>query len=74
MSSNIFKIGDIIRLTQNTLFYNAGLLCEIINAEPFDNARVKIIGGTLDSEIGILKYANLKIFELVKRKENGMYI
>ena len=74
MSSNIFKIGDIIRLTQDTLIYNAGLLCEIINAEPFDNARVKLIGGIPDSEIGKLKYANLKIFELVERKENGMYI
>lgn len=70
----MFKIGDIIRLTQDTMFYEEGLLCEITNNEPFDNARVKIIGGTFDSEIGNLKYANLKIFELVERKEHGMFI
>lgn len=75
MKSNIFNIGDTLRLKQATWFYDAGLLCEIINAEPFDNARVRIIGGTFDSDIGKSKYANLKLFELVERgKKNGLYI
>ena len=74
MENNIFKVGDIIRLKEDTFWYRIGLLCEIINAEPFDNARVKIIGGTLNSEIGKLKYANLRLFELVERGKNGMLI
>ena len=74
MENNIFKAGDIIRLKKDTFWYKIGLLCEIINTEPFDNSRVKIIGGTLDSEIGKLKYANLKLFELVERGKNGMLI
>lgn len=74
MENNIFKVGDIIRLKEDTFWYRIGLLCEIINNEPFDNARVKIIRGTLNSEIGKLKYANLKLFELVERGKNGMLI
>lgn len=70
----MFRNGDIVRLKEDTLFYNKGLLCRIINAKPFDNAEVEIIGGTLNNNIGSFKYANLKIFELVERKNNGLYI
>ena len=70
----MFRNGDIVRLKGNTLFYNAGLLCRVINAEPFDNAEVEIIGGTIHNDIGCTKYANLKIFELVRRGKDGMYI
>ena len=74
MGNNIFKVGDIIRLKEDTFWYKIGLLCKIVEAEPFDNARVEIIGGTLNSEIGKLKYANLKLFELVERGKNDMLI
>ena len=70
----MFKNGDIIRLKVDTWFYNKGLLCRIINAEPIDKARVEIIGGTFNSYIGCTKYANLKLFELVERKNDGLYI
>ena len=70
----IFRQGDIVRLKQDVLFYEAGLLCRIINAEPFNNARVEIIGGTSNNDIGCKKYANLKLFELVERKNDGLYI
>lgn len=70
----MFSNGDIIRLKQDTLFYDAGLLCRIINAKSFDNAEVEIIGGTLNNDIGSIKYANLKIFELVERGRDGLYI
>lgn len=70
----MFRNGDIVRLKEDTLFYDAGLLCRVINAEPIDNASVEIIGGTFNKDIGCNKYANLKIFELVERKNNGLYI
>ena len=70
----MFRNGDIIRLKVDTWFYEAGLLCRIINAEPIDNASVEIIGGTFNNVIGCKKYANLKLFELVKRAKDGLYI
>lgn len=70
----MFRNGDIIRLKVDTWFYEEGLLCRIINAEPFDNAMVEIIERTSNNVIGCKKYANLKLFELVERKNNGLYI
>lgn len=70
----MFKNGDIVRLKIDTFAYNKGLLCKVIEAEPFDNARVEIIGGTIHNDVGCNKYANLKIFELVERRVNGLYI
>lgn len=70
----MFIKDDIIRLKIDTFAYNKGLLCKVIEAEPFDNARVEIIGGTIYNAIGCTKYANLKIFELVERTKNGLYI
>jgi len=66
--------GDIVRLKESTLFYDEDLLCRIINAEPFDNARVEIIGGTFIADIGKIKYANLNIFEIVRSESVGLYI
>ena len=70
----MFRNGDIIRLKVNTLFYNKGLLCRIIKDKPFDNASVEIVGGSFHNDIGSIKYANLKLFELVKRGRDGLYI
>ena len=70
----MFRNGDIVRLKEDTLFYDSGLLCRIINAEPIDNVRVEIIGGTFNADIGKIKYANLNIFEIVKGERVGLYI
>lgn len=70
----MFIKDDIIRLKMDTFAYNKGLLCKVIEAEPFNNARVEIMGGTIYNDIGCTKYANLKIFELVRRGKDGMYI
>lgn len=69
-----FIKGDIVRLKESTLAYNKGLLCRIIEVEPFYNAKVEIIGGTFNADIGRIKYANLKILEIVKGGMNGLYI
>ena len=70
----MFIKDDIIRLKIDTSAYNKGLLCKVIEAEPFNNARVEIIQGTIYNDIWCIKYANLKIFELVRRGKDGMYI
>ena len=70
----MFKVGDIVRLKEDTLFYDAGLLCKIIKVEPFNHAEVEIIGGTFNSDIGSIRFADLKLFELVKRRRDGLYI
>lgn len=49
----IFIKYDIIILKMDTFAYNKGLLCKVIEAEPFDNARVEIIGGTIHNDMGV---------------------
>nr|DAN87219.1 MAG TPA: hypothetical protein [Caudoviricetes sp.] len=70
----MFIKGDIVRLKESTLAYNKGLLCKILDAEPFYNAKVEIVGGTFDNDIGKVKYANLKLFEIVRGERVGLYI
>lgn len=70
----MFIKDDIIRLKVDTFAYNKGLLCKVIEAEPFDNTRVEIIGGTIYNDIGCTKYVNLKLFELAKRTKDELYI
>ena len=65
---------DIIKLKEDAVFYPKGLLCKVLNAQPFDNARVEIVGGTFNDNIGKVKYADLSIFELVRREQVGFYI
>lgn len=67
----MFKIGDIVELNQNTLMYDKGLICQVmeINEDNTNYGYVKILkypdgkGSTVHR-----KHANLTIFKLVERK------
>lgn len=70
----MFKIGDIVELTQNVMIYDKGLLCQVVKIDD-DNSNygyVKILKDPDGSEhTGSLKHANLTLFKLVER---GFYV
>lgn len=66
----MFKIGDIVELTQDVMLYDKGLICQVISIDE-DNSNyeyVKILENTHDKFIGKEKHANLTLFKLVERK------
>jgi len=70
----VFNIGDIIELTQDVLFCDKGLICQVTKIDEDDTnyGYVKILrypDGTVDA--GHKKHANLTLFKLVKR---GLYV
>ena len=71
----MFKIGDIIELTQDIMIYDKGLLCQVVKIDD-DNSNygyVKILkdhDGTTGK--GPTKHANFNLFKLVERK--GFYV
>ena len=70
----MFRIGDIIELTQDVVIYDKGLICQVVSIDE-DNTNygyVKILGNTNDKFIGKEKHANLTLFKLVERK--GFYV
>lgn len=67
----MFKIGDIVELTQDVMIYDKGLICQVVEIDE-DNTNygyVKILkypngkGAT-----GQRKHANLTLFKLVERE------
>ena len=71
----MFKIGDIVELTQDVMLYDKGLICQVVEIDE-DNTNygyVKILkypdgkGST-----GQRKHANLTLCKLVERK--GFYV
>lgn len=66
----MFKIGDIIELTQDVMIYDKGLICQVVEIDE-DNTNyghVKILkypDGTRST--GQKKHANLTLFKLVER-------
>lgn len=71
----MFNIGDIIELTQDVIFYDKGLICEVVEIDE-DNSNygwvklLKYSDGREDS--GQKKHANLTLFKLVRRE--GFYV
>lgn len=71
----MFKIGDIIELTQDIMIYDKGLICQVVEIDE-DNSNygyVKILrypDGTTGK--GPTKHANFTLFKLVERK--GFYV
>lgn len=67
----MFKIGDIVELTQDVMLYDKGLLCQVVEIDD-DNSNygyVKILkypDGTRST--GQRKHANLTLFKLVERR------
>lgn len=70
----MFKIGDIVELTQDVMLYDKGLICQVISIDEdnYNYGYVKILGNTHDKFIGKEKHANLTLFKLVERK--GFYV
>lgn len=71
----MFKIGDIIELTKDVMFYNKGLICQVmeIDEDNTNYGHVKILKYP-DGKVGNgqRKHANLTIFKLVRR--GGFYV
>lgn len=67
----MFKIGDIIELTQDVMIYDKGLICQVVSIDE-DNTNygyVKILKDPDGTEhTGPTKHANLTLFKLVGRK------
>ena len=64
----MFKIGDIIELTQDVMIYDKGLICQVVEIDE-DNTNygyVKILKTPDGKEYkGPTKHANLTLFRLV---------
>lgn len=67
----MFKIGDIVELTQDVMIYDKGLICQVVEIDE-DNSNygyVKILKYPDGKEAGgQRKHANLTLFKLVERK------
>ena len=68
----VFGIGDIIELDKNTLFYDKGLIAEVVKLEVVKYGWVKIIKSSKSDIIGKEMYANLTLFKLLRRK--GLHV
>lgn len=71
----MFKIGDIVELTQDVMIYDKGLMCQVVSIDEYNTnyGYVKILKDPDGTEhIGPAKHANLTLFKLVERK--GFYV
>ena len=69
----VFRVGDILELKMDLLFYNKGLTVEIIELTSEDSGKVKIIESKRqDSLLGMEKKADLTLFKLVRR--GGLHV
>lgn len=70
-----FTVGDILGLNQVVLFYNKGLICQVVEIDK-DNTNygyVKILSSPDGKvETGERKHANLTLFKLVRK--GGLYV
>lgn len=71
----MFKIGDIIELTQDVMLFDKGLICQVISIDE-DNSNygyVKILKHPNDKvATGQRKHAKLTLFKLIRR--NDFYV
>ena len=71
----MFKIGDIIELTQDVMIYDKGLICQVVEIDE-DNSNygyVKVLKYGDGKEATLpTKHANLTLFKLVESK--GFYV
>lgn len=71
----MFKIGDIVELTQDVMLYDKDLICQVVSVDE-DNSNygyVKILKYPDGKEsTDSPKHANLTLFKLVERK--GFYV
>ena len=68
----VFHIGDIIELDKDILFYDKGLIAQVVGFEEGKYGWVKIIKSSKSDIIGKEKHANLTLFKLVRRK--GLHV
>lgn len=71
----MFNIGSIVELTQDTLMYNKGLICQVVSIDE-DNSNygyVKILRYDGKLGKGEIKHANLTLFKLLSEK-GGFYV
>lgn len=64
----VFNVGDIIELTQDVLFYDKGLICQVVELEEGGYGWVKILEPHKCKEFtSERKRANLTLFKLVRK-------
>lgn len=66
----MFKIGDIVELTQDVMLYDKGLICQVVEIDENNTnyGYVKILKYTDGKgSTGQRKHANLTLFKLVER-------
>lgn len=68
-----FRVGDIIELNSNILFYEKGLLCQVVEIEDGNYGWVRILNSKQEYLIGKTKHANLTLFKLVRRR-GGLHV
>lgn len=68
----MFGVGDIIELDKDILFYDKGLIAQVVELEDEKYGWVKIIKSSKSYIIGEEKHANLTLFKLVRRK--GLHV
>lgn len=63
----VFNIGDIVELTQDILFYDKGLICQVVELEEGNYGWVKILEPHKCKDFtGERKHANLTLFKLAR--------
>lgn len=68
-----FMVGDILELTQDVLFYDKGIICQVVELEEGNYGRVKILKPHKGKDFtGERKHANLTLFKLVRR--GGLHV
>jgi hypothetical protein len=71
----MFNIGDIIELTQDVIFYDKGLICQVVKIDEVNTnyGYVKILKYHDGTEAtGEERHANLTLFKLVRK--GGLYV
>ena len=65
-----FMVGDILELTQDVLFYDKGLICQVVELEEGNYGWVKVLEPHKVKDFtSERKHANLTLFKLVRRGE-----
>lgn len=68
-----FMVGDILELTQDVLFYDKGIICQVVELEEGNYGWVKILEPHKCKDFnGERKRANLMLFKLVRR--GGLHV
>lgn len=68
-----FNIGDILELTQDVLFCDKGLICQVVELEEGGYGWVKILEPHKCKDFtSERKHANLMLFKLVRR--GGLHV